>query len=95
MVVHQPDTLNALPENAALLSMAGHTHGGQIWLPGLTHRILHSMSEHGWWNGAYATHAGTAWVSSGVGTIGLPARFGVMPVVDLIELGVSAPSVAR
>ncbi len=87
VVAHQPDTLGDLPQNAAFLGMAGHTHGGQIWLPKLTERVLNGMSRLGWWSGRYSAHMGTIWVSSGLGTIGLPARLGVTPVLDVVELG--------
>jgi predicted MPP superfamily phosphohydrolase len=86
VVVHQPNTVSKLPRHAAFLSVAGHTHGGQIWLPGLTPRILQRMSPRGWWNGLYSTPAGHLFVTPGIGTIGLPARLGVMPTIDIVSL---------
>ena len=67
--------------------MAGHTHGGQIWIPGLTPWVLRNTNtRQPWWNGLYDTAAGTLLVTPGIGTIGLPARLAVMPTIELVEL---------
>jgi predicted MPP superfamily phosphohydrolase len=87
VVVHQPDTVAALPPGAAFLSVAGHTHGGQIWIPGLTPWVLrHTNSQQVWWNGLYDTPAGRLLVTPGVGMIGLPARLAVRPTIERIDL---------
>jgi predicted MPP superfamily phosphohydrolase len=86
VIVHQPDTVAQLPQAAAFLAVAGHTHGGQIQLPVLTEQVLRGMSRYGWVNGAYRTSAGHLWVSSGIGTIGLPARLGTPPTIDVLTL---------
>ena len=60
---------------------------GQIWLPWVTrNRVLPGMSRYGWYEGQYATPAGDLFVTAGTGMIGLPARLGVMPRVDVITL---------
>lgn len=87
VVVHQPDTVALLPQGAAFLSMAGHTHGGQIWIPGFTPWFLRKTnSQQPWWNGLYDTRAGHLLVTPGVGMIGLPARLAVRPTIDRIDL---------
>lgn len=87
VVVHQPDTVALLPKGAAFLSMAGHTHGGQIWIPGFSPWFLRKTNSlQPWWNGLYDTGAGQLLVTPGVGTIGLPARLGVRPTIDRIDL---------
>lgn len=87
VIVHQPDTVALLPKGAAFLSMAGHTHGGQIWIPGLAPWVLRKTnSQQSWWNGLYDTAAGRLLVTPGVGMIGLPARLGVRPTIERIDL---------
>jgi uncharacterized protein len=87
VVVHQPDTVALLPQDAAFLAMAGHTHGGQIWIPGFTPWFLRKTnSQQPWWNGMYETPAGRLLVTPGVGMIGLPARLAVRPTIDRIDL---------
>lgn len=87
VLAHQPDTTALLPAELATLIVSGHTHGGQIILPWITqHLVLPGMSTHGWYAGRYSTPAGTLFVTTGVGTIGLPARLGVLPRVDVLQL---------
>lgn len=87
VLAHQPDTVALLPANVATLVLSGHTHGGQITLPWITdHLVLPGMSAHGWYAGRYNTPAGTLFVTTGVGTIGLPARLGVLPTIDVLQL---------
>ncbi|QCB48427.1 metallophosphoesterase [Hydrogenophaga sp. PAMC20947] len=87
VLAHQPDTIALLPKGAAFLSFAGHTHGGQIWIPGLTPWVLRNTnSEQPWWNGVYQTRGGPLLVTPGIGTIGLPARLGVVPTIDVVTL---------
>lgn len=87
VVTHQPDTIALLPPSAAFLSLAGHTHGGQIWIPGLTPWFLRNTNtQQPWWNGLYTTPAGPLLVTPGIGTIGPPARLAVVPTIDVVEL---------
>lgn len=88
VVVHQPDTLTRLPAHAAFLSVAGHTHGGQVWIPGFTPWwLLNTNGSQPWWNGLYDTPAGRLFVTPGLGTIGVPARLAVRPTIDVIHIG--------
>jgi uncharacterized protein len=87
VVVHQPDTVARLPPGAAFLAMAGHTHGGQIWIPGFTPWFLRKTnSQQPWWNGLYDTRGGRLLVTPGVGMIGLPARLAVRPTIERVDL---------
>jgi predicted MPP superfamily phosphohydrolase len=88
VIVHQPVTLERFPDAAAFLSVAGHTHGGQIWIPGLTPWVLrnNTQSKQDWWNGLYDTPGGRLLVTPGVGMIGLPARLAVPPTIDRVDL---------
>ena len=86
LLAHQPDTYAFVPPGSAFLGMAGHTHGGQIRLPWLTGLVLRSLTRNPWWDGLYDTPAGRIFVTPGVGTIGLPMRFGVPPTIDVISL---------
>lgn len=86
VVTHQPDTAAWMPPGSAFLIMSGHTHGGQIWLPKLTASLLRRSMRFPWWDGLYTVPAGQLFVTVGVGTIGLPARWGVRPTIDLIDI---------
>ncbi|MDO4769745.1 MAG: metallophosphoesterase [Brachymonas sp.] len=88
VIMHQPDTAALLPlAHGATLMVSGHTHGGQIMLPWITRRyVLPGMSAQGWFEGHYRTPAGDLFVTAGTGTIGLPARLGVVPRVDVLHV---------
>lgn len=88
VLMHQPDTAALLPPAAsATVMVSGHIHGGQIRLPWVTrNRVLPGMSRYGWYEGWYATPAGDLFVTAGTGMIGLPARLGVVPRLDVITL---------
>ncbi|MDO5654263.1 MAG: metallophosphoesterase [Brachymonas sp.] len=92
IIAHNPDTASLLPPDSAALVVSGHTHGGQIMLPWITRQqVLPAMSAQGWYEGLYRTPAGPLFVASGMGTIGLPARLGVAPRVDVLRMGHAAP----
>ena len=73
------------------LSLAGHTHGGQIRLPFIGTPLTNTA--FGYVRGRYVERARTLIVSSGVGTSSIPLRWGVPPEIVVVTL--HAPSVAR
>jgi hypothetical protein len=74
------------PTGTATLSLAGHTHGGQVVLPlvGNLGELLLGPSHC--WRGACTVNGWPLLVTSGVGTSWLPVRHGVPPEMLLIEL---------
>ncbi len=86
VLTHQPDTVEQFKNKAAFLTMAGHTHGGQIQLPWLTEWNLEIFSRNPWYDGLYHLPQTRLFVTTGVGMTGLPARFLTPPRIDLISL---------
>lgn len=87
VLTHEPDTLPELPPTGrTVLMAAGHTHGGQINLPWLTERVLHNVSPAGFKQGLYQRPQGQVFVTSGIGTSGLPFRFAMPPVIDVLNI---------
>lgn len=73
------------------LVLTGHTHGGQVRLPGLGALWLPAGSEgydSGWFYGQYAR----MYVTRGVGTSILPVRFLCRPEIALITLKRRGPA---
>lgn len=72
---HAPGLADVLPPSASppALMVAGHTHGGQIRLPGLPAVLPEGSGSHvaGW----YRPQGLPLYVSRGVGTTGIRARF--------------------
>lgn len=92
VLLHNPDTVTAsLPDGVRVdLLLAGHTHGGQVRLPGLGTPILPTEAGPAWAAGLVETAHGPLVVSRGAGMAYLPVRFRVRPEVGVITL-VPAP----
>jgi hypothetical protein len=85
---HSPDVFPGLPPTCAL-TIAGHTHGGQVWLPSLGRpAVARLASRYGqkYAIGVIREGSKTLFVSPGIGTSGLPLRFGVPPEISLLTL---------
>lgn len=86
LVTHNPDLLPDLPRPAGLV-LCGHTHGGQVRLPGLGAPVVPSRYGQryamGWVQGAHGT---PAYVSRGLGLSGLPLRNLCEPELTLLHL---------
>jgi len=75
-VVHEPgfaDQLEAPPSVRSALLLAGHTHGGQIRIPFLP--PVKPVGAGRFLEGWYRDTPAPLYVSRGVGTTGIPARF--------------------
>jgi hypothetical protein len=86
LLSHSPDPFPDLPPAIGLM-VAGHTHCGQISLPFVG--PLATMSRHGkrYACGLIRENGKTLVVSAGLGTSGMPIRFGAVPDMWLLELG--------
>ncbi len=84
-LTHNPDILYQYPTSSeADLTIAGHTHGGQIRLPWLYKLAI--PSDYGFDAGLYQIGRYPVFVSSGLGTVGLPMRFLRRPEINVLEL---------
>ena len=84
---HSPDVFPDLPKSCAL-TIAGHTHGGQVWLPILGRIAVARQSIYGqrYAIGVVRENGKTLFVSPGIGTSALPVRFMVPPEVSLVSI---------
>jgi predicted MPP superfamily phosphohydrolase len=75
VAMHSPDHVPRLAGRRFTLAVCGHTHGGQIALPGP--RALHAPSEESrrYLAGRYDLPGGPLWVSRGVGHAEVPWRW--------------------
>ncbi len=86
VLMHQPHSLQALRGVHFALAMAGHTHGGQVYLPWLTDEVFLLTRDERYVDGYYDTPAGKLFVTRGVGVTGVPLRLDCPPTIDLLEL---------
>lgn len=82
---HDPALFPQLPDQA-FLTLAGHTHGGQVNLPYLNPLATPGRKGVRYGQGAYREGKRLMYVSAGIGTSVLPARFNMSPEVLLIRL---------
>jgi uncharacterized protein len=85
LLVHAPQAIDGSHGQPFDLILAGHSHGGQIRLPFLGALIVpYGVGQYE--VGMYHTPAGPLYVSPGLGTFFVPARFGCRPEITLLEL---------
>jgi predicted MPP superfamily phosphohydrolase len=82
-LTHDPDMFPALRDRADV-TLAGHTHGGQVGLP-LVRRAT-APTSRGYTGGEVREAGGYMYVSRGVGTTGLPIRFAAPPEIAVLTL---------
>lgn len=86
VLVHEPEIAELLPPGSADLILAGHTHGGQMTLPGLTPFIVRRFAETRYGSGLYHVNDVPVYINRGLGNTGLPFRFRATPEVTFIRL---------
>lgn len=97
VLTHDPVWFKDVPAGP-FLTLAGHTHGGQIRLPGLGVIKNASRAPRKWSHGLIVEDGRHLYVSAGLGTSGIPLRIGVPPEFAVLEVNgpdVNAPSNAR
>lgn len=86
LMAHEPDIFAQVPERVAL-TVAGHTHGGQVRLMGYA-PVVPSKFGARYVYGHVVEEERNLIVSGGLGCSGIPVRFGSPPEIVMIELGV-------
>ncbi|HEY3515668.1 MAG TPA: metallophosphoesterase [Gammaproteobacteria bacterium] len=82
---HNPDVFPTVPDRVAL-TIAGHTHGGQVRVPLVGRPIVPSNYGERFAIGPVIEGGRHLFVTPGVGTSILPVRFLVPPEISLLEL---------
>lgn len=87
MMMHNPDSFPDTPQRVAL-SVAGHTHAGQVRVPfiGSLAAVVPSKYGNRYVYGHIVEDKKDLVVSAGLGTTGLPIRFLNLPEIALITL---------
>jgi uncharacterized protein len=89
VLTHDPDMFPEIPPWVAL-TLAGHTHGGQVAIPLLRRPLLPSRYGERYARGHIEEDGRHMVVSSGVGTSGLPIRLLAPPEVLVLTLRAAA-----
>lgn len=90
-LMHNPDSFEQFPANTAPLAVAGHTHGGQIRIPGLPQWSWLRFTQKdevyadGWAKG-YGQAGNKLYVNPGIGMSIVPIRLFCPPEVTIFTL---------
>jgi predicted MPP superfamily phosphohydrolase len=85
LLAHDPDLFPHVPERVAL-TVAGHTHGGQLDVPGLRRLGIPSRYGTRYAGGHVVEGRRHLYVSRGIGESGLPARLRTPPEIVVLRL---------
>jgi len=93
VLVHSPELYDAASDNGYSLYLCGHTHGGQICLPGGIPVITHLYNGRKFSRGLWSYSNMKGYTSHGCGTVTIPIRFNSQSEIPLITLksGVGYP----
>ena len=86
LMSHNPDVFPVAAHQGYDLTIAGHTHGGQVRVEILREDLNVARFFTRYVDGLYREGNRSIFVSRGIGTIGLPARLGAPPEVALLRL---------
>jgi uncharacterized protein len=89
LLAHEPDIFPRVPDNVAL-TLAGHTHGGQIRVPFIWPAYVPSAYGARYAYGHIVEDHRHMVVSGGLGTSIVPLRLGVPP--EIVQVEVRGPS---
>jgi predicted MPP superfamily phosphohydrolase len=85
LLVHEPDYADVVARHPVDLQLSGHSHGGQIRIPGLGPLFLPDFARKYVW-GLYRIGELILYTNPGLGTIGLPMRWNCPPEITLLTL---------
>ena len=86
LLSHNPDVFPVAARQGYQLTIAGHTHGGQVRIEILHQDLNVARFFTPYVDGLYRRDGAAVFVSRGIGTIALPARLGAPPEVNLLRL---------
>lgn len=88
LLAHDPNLFPAAAAHEVELTLSGHTHGGQLAVPGVRHLSLARFITRFTW-GLYRRDRSWLYVNRGAGTTGPPVRLGAPAELTVLELRVA------
>jgi predicted MPP superfamily phosphohydrolase len=86
LLSHNPDVFPVARQKGFALTLAGHTHGGQVNVEILDHSLNVARFYTPYTKGLYQKDGSSLYVSAGIGTVGIPVRLGAPAEVSLVKL---------
>jgi predicted MPP superfamily phosphohydrolase len=92
LLAHRPPRFHKIKNSPVSLVLSGHTHGGQLRLPGGGPGLADLTFPHN--QGLYQEDGKSLYVTRGIGTVGWPFRLFCPAEITLIVLRAQPPSAA-
>jgi len=90
LLSHSPDIMSDVKKEMRIdLTLCGHTHGGQLAIPYLSHHFLPIDNPQRYMAGLVKEPYGYTYVNRGIGTLVFPFRLGAPPEITLLKLTTS------
>ncbi len=86
LLSHNPDVFDEARQQGWDVTLAGHTHGGQVTVEILKQTLNPARMYTKYVSGYYRQGNSMCYVTRGIGTIGIPARIGALPEITLLRL---------
>jgi len=83
---HNPNSFDRAAELSIDLTLAGHSHGGQLALSFINRGLALVRPETPYVSGWYEKASSQLYVNRGIGTTGFPIRLGARPEITVLEL---------
>ena len=89
LLAHDPALFPSAAAAGVELTLSGHTHGGQLAIPGMARRWNLARLMTAFTTGLYKIGDSSLYVNRGLGTTGPPIRLGVQSEIALLVLSVA------
>jgi predicted MPP superfamily phosphohydrolase len=86
LLSHNPNSFDRAAELGIDLTLAGHSHGGQLALSFINRSLALVYPETPYVSGRYEKRGSQLYVNRGIGTTGPPIRIGARPEITVLEL---------
>ena len=86
LLSHNPDVFPAAAQQGWNLQFSGHTHGGQVTVEIFDQAVTPVRFFTPYVYGLFRSGASAAYVTRGIGTLGIPARIGAPPEIAVLRL---------
>jgi predicted MPP superfamily phosphohydrolase len=85
LLAHEPDYADFAAHYPVDLQLSGHSHGGQVRIPGLPPLYLPDLAKK-YYLGLYQIGSLTLYTNAGLGTISVPVRLNCPPEITLLTI---------